>query len=213
MNVLVTDDHEALRTGLVKIIKTEKRIKRCDEADNGLEAIERFKERFYDIVFMDISMKKMDGIEATRILKKLYPETRIIIFSVYDSVGQFLELLEYGINAYLSKASDTKEILNALNTVIKGHIYFPPNLRAIWFKYLNDNESNKAYNKIIKLTNGERKVLILLCEGLSTRKISIKLFTAETTVNNHKQNIMKKLDIHNTTGLILYAIRHQIFIP
>jgi DNA-binding NarL/FixJ family response regulator len=213
MNILVTDDHEALRKGLIKIIKTEKWVRKCDEAENGLEAIEKFKENFYDIVFMDISMKKMDGIEATRILKKLYPETRIIIFSVYDSVGQFLELLEFGINAYLSKASDSKAILETLNTVSKGHICFPPNLRAIWFQHIKNENSSKTYKQIIKLTSTEKKVLNLICEGLSTKRISIKLFTAEATINNHKQNIMKKFDIHNTTGLILYAIRNQIFIP
>ncbi len=210
MKILVVEDQPIYRKGLVRVIKTHKEVTLCHEAENGFEAIEKHKAQSYDIVFMDISMPVMDGVEATRILKKDYPGIQIIILSMYDSLLQVTELLNLDISAYLMKNAGEREILKALTLVCEGSFYFTPTISQIWNQYIKEKAWKQAYKPEIKLSTMEKKVLKNICEENSSKEISEKMNLAISTINNHKQNIMKKLNIHTNVGLAMYAIRNRI---
>jgi two-component system response regulator DegU len=209
LKALVVDDHSLIRKSISSILTTIPNFV-CHEAENGNIALEKCRNEHYHIVFMDLGMPIMDGMTVIRHLKQEFPQCKVIILTMYDKRHKFIELMELGINGYLLKNTDDTEITKAVGVVMSGSQYITPTVYKTWTDYMiNGHHVDKSKN----LSQRELEVLYLICMEMSASEISKKLYLSEATINNHRARIMKKTSIHNTAGLVIYAIRNGIFIP
>lgn len=213
INVLIVDDHPIYRNGIRDIVKSISFVKRCDEAANGLFAIEAMENLAYDIVFLDIGMGEMDGVDASRIIKNRFPETMIIVLTMSDSSEEIVELLEIGVQGYMLKNTDADELKRAIQLVMEGNLYLSAAVKDIWSDYLIKKvtfEKHEAGEKNL-LTEKQKKIVFLLCQQHTALEIADIIGISDATVNNHRAHIMKKLKIKNSIGIALYAVKSGIF--
>lgn len=214
INILVVDDHPLIRNAITRIINSMPRIGACDEAENGQVGVEACRKTRYDIVFLDIGMPVMDGITAAHIIRREFPDTHIIILTMFDNKRQYIELLELGVNGYLLKDCGENEIQKAIDTVLNDGIYITPEVKKVWMEYLRQSGTDGGTSaRPDHLTEREVEIVRLLCEQYTAREIAEKTTLSEATVNNHRSNIMKKIGVHNTAGIVVYAIREGIYNP
>jgi len=216
IKLLLVDDHEVVRTGLRSFLETQPGFEVIAEANNGLEALEQAKKTQPDIVLMDITMPDMDGLEATERLKKIHPECQVLVLTVHTDKQYFLKMLEAGASGYVTKQAAADELTAAIRAVAAGHVYLQPAL-ARWL--LNDYqrlvknvtpvspEKNKHAVDLDILSERERQVLELVGEGLNNNDIGQQLGLSPKTIARHRDRIMKKLNMHNRTELVKFAIR------
>jgi two-component system response regulator NreC len=214
IRILLADDHQVIRTGLKSFLESQPDFKVIAEAGNGREAIERAVETRPDIILMDITMPEVDGLEATRQLKKLWPECVILCLTVHEDKFYFMEMLAAGASGYLTKLSASDELVSAIHAVAQGHVYLQPAL-ARWL--LEDyqqlaskqeaagNESEAAV-KLEVLTERERGVLEMVAQGLTNQQIGEKLELSPKTIARHRERIMSKLNLHTRVELVKFAI-------
>jgi len=206
--VLIADDHTIMRKGLISILKNEVDVQVIGEAQDGREAVEKTHHLNPDIVIMDITMPNLNGIEATRQIKKEFPDVDVLILTMHTTAEYILQILHAGASGYLVKQTADTELISAIHAVAKGE------------SYLSSSVSKKVINEIIqkdgkisevngsdKLTNRELEILQLIAEGKSNRKIAEMLYLSVKTVETHKTHITEKLNIHSTAELTKYAIR------
>ena len=207
ITVVLADDHTIVRQGLAKLLEGEPNLRVVGEAENGREAVEKVEELKPDIVLMDIAMPMLNGIDATRQIRKAFPHTKVIILSMHSHDRYISELFGLGASGYLLKSSTGTDIINAIHAALKGEIYLSP---SISHKVIEDYISLKGkshqedlYNR---LSNREREVFQMIAEGRSTREISEILYVSPSTVKTHRSNIMEKLKMDNISQLIQFAI-------
>lgn len=214
INALIVDDHPLIRKAVSNLLKSNPLVKSCEQAENGKIALERFKEKKFDIVFLDIAMPVMDGITTLHHLKHNYPFAKVVILTMFENNRQFIELIELGVSGYLLKTIDDEELNKAIDLILEGRQYFTPIVYNFWIEYISENkDSNSVYHKSNILSTRELEVLQGICMQLNAKEIGEKYFISENTVNNHRSHIMKKTGIHNTVGLVVYAIKNGIFVP
>jgi len=208
-SILVVEDHTIYREAIVEILNKTNLTNGVDEAENGKIALEKIESKQYDIVFLDIEMPELSGIETTKIIKDKYPEVKIIILTSHQYNSKVIELIDMGISAYLLKNTDKQELINAIEKVIDGDLYLSKDVYDVYAKHLiyNTPKSENDYH----LTEREIEIIKLLCQQLSANEIAEKLFISEQTVKNHRYRIMKKLDTNSVIGIVVFAIRNQIF--
>jgi two-component system response regulator NreC len=217
IRLMLVDDHEVVRTGLKSFLETQPNFKVVAEAGNGQEAIARALETRPDIVLMDITMPGMDGLEATRRLKSLWPECAILALTVHDDKFYFMEMLSAGAAGYLTKQAASDELVQAIQTVAQGHIYLQPPL-ARWLledyqKLASESQSQLAQKENVTLiglealSDREREVLEMVAQGLGNQEIGGKLQLSPKTIARHRERIMNKLNLHSRTELVKFAIR------
>jgi DNA-binding NarL/FixJ family response regulator len=183
------------------------------EATNGEEAVRMAEKHKPDVAIMDISMPKLDGIEATKMIKQSLPETRIVILTVHEDEEYVYQILRAGASGYLLKNAGKKEIFEAIRSAVAGERFFSPGISKVIIdgfirrekEQTQTNERNRGSSEQL-LTKRETEVLQYIAEGLTNREIADKLFLSFRTVNTHRANIMQKLGIHDTAGLVRYAI-------
>jgi DNA-binding NarL/FixJ family response regulator len=207
IRILVADDHEYLRLGLRALIKTEPRFELCAEATDGQEAVEKAQDFKPDVVVLDVSMPGLNGIEATRQIKKRVPATEVLILTVYDSEQLITELLHAGAGGYLLKSDAAKELLIAIDSLHQRKPFFTTKVaRIVLFGYLQ----GAATQSPSLLTARERQIVQLLAEGKTNKDVaaiqSITVKTAET----HRANLMRKLGAHSIADVVHYAVRNRI---
>ena len=208
ITVFLADDHTIVRQGLAKLLEAEPNIKVVGEAQDGREAVNKVQKLNPDIVIMDIAMPLLNGIEATRQIKKLLPQTRIIILSMHSHDRYISELINLGASGYLLKDATGGEIIKAVSAAMKGDIYLSPSIsRRVVEDYLSLKKTSSREDLYAKLSNREREVFQMIAEGHSTRKISDILYVSPSTVKTHRANIMEKLQLDNISQLIQFAIR------
>lgn len=212
LRLLVVDDHPLVREGLIKIIKLISGLFILDQAGNGIEAIELCGLFEYDVVFLDLSMPNMNGIEVTKYLKTHHPYVKIIIFTMYHYKHQIIELMELGVSGYLFKESGIDEISTALEHVCNGRQYMSEEVRLTWEKHQNAKRSKSRENDYLLFSEREIEIIRFLCRGYSARDIAEFLNIAESTVNNHRNHIFKKMQVDNIVGLVNYAAKNGIVI-
>lgn len=213
ITVGIADDHAILRQGLESLIKQEHDIEVVGEASNGHETLELVETKRPDILILDIAMPKLNGIEVTKRIKGKFPNTKIIILSMYDNQEYIYELFSCGVYSYLLKESVASDLISAIKTVYKGDFYLSPSIsKKIITGFLQiGQEGNIGRPQSSKnLTNREREILQLIAEGYSSREIAEFIKTSIKTVNAHRNNLMKKLKIHRKSELIKYAIQNGI---
>jgi len=158
-------------------------------------------------------MDEMDGIEASRIIKTRFQKSRIIVLTMSNSKREIVELLENGVHGYILKNTDAKELRRAINLILEGNLYLTPEVKGIWAEYLVDKASYEKLNSNHKneLTPRQKEIVFHLCEQRTTLEIADLLFISEATVNNHRAQILKKLNIKNGIGIALYAVKSGIY--
>lgn len=207
VRVLLVDDHTIVRQGLRRILE-EKEIEVVGEAEDGRKGLEMARELEPDVVVMDISMPKLGGIEATRRIRKEVPKAKVIILTIHFDENYIFKTLDAGANAYLVKETASEDLFDAIEAVMLGESYFSPRIPPNVIKsYKKMVKSGKKADEFSRLTNREREILQLIAEGYTSKQIGEMLFISDKTVENHRANIMGKLDIHDTAGLVRYAIR------
>jgi len=208
IKIFLADDHTIVRQGLAKLLEAESDLEVIGEAEDGREAINKVQKLKPDIVIMDIAMPLLNGIEATRQIKKILPQTKIIILSMHSHDRYISELIGLGASGYLLKDSTGGEIIKAISAAVKGDVYLSPTIsRRVIDDYLTLKKTSSREDLYAKLSNREREVFQMIAEGRSTKEVSDILCVSPSTVKTHRANIMEKLKIENISQLIQFAIR------
>jgi len=204
IKVLIVDDHALLREGIRSLLASHDDIEIVGEATNGSEALEKVREVAPDVILMDIAMPIMDGLEATRRIRKQNPNVRIIILTQYDRKDYVLSSIKSGASGFIPKNVIISELVSAIRTAHSGDAFLHPSVAKMVIEdYLRQVEPS-PYDR---LTDREREVLKLVAEGLTNQEIANLLSVSVKTVLGHRTSLMEKLGIHNRTELIKYAIR------
>ena len=208
ITILLADDHTVVRQGMVKLLEGEKNLKVIGEARDGRDAVSKVEQLKPDVVLMDISMPLLNGIEATRQIKKIRQQTRVIILSMHSHDRFVGELLTLGASGYLVKDSTGADIIMAINAAMKGDTYLSPTIsRMVIENYVSLKKVKSTREELYsKLSNREREVFQMIAEGRSTKEISQILFVSISTVKTHRSHIMDKLQLGNLSQLIQFAI-------
>ncbi len=208
IKIFLADDHTIVRQGLAKLLEAEPNLEVVGEAQDGREAVNKVQKLIPDIVIMDIAMPLLNGIEATRQIKKTLPQTKVIILSMHSHDRYISELISLGASGYLLKDSTGEEIIKAISAAIKGDVYLSPTIsRRVIDDYLTLKKTSSREDLYTKLSNREREVFQIIAEGRSTKEVADILCVSPSTVKTHRANIMEKLQIDNISQLIQFAIR------
>jgi len=209
IRVVLADDHTIVRQGMRKLLEGSLEMEVVGEASDGKEAVEAAQRLMPDVVIMDISMPVLNGLEATRQICKLLPQTKVLILTMHAEKEYIFKILQCGASGYLLKGSSMEELITALQTVQRGDLYLsPPVSKSVIEDYIADApKGSGARGKSPRLTAREHEILQLITEGHTSKAIASILSLSTKTVETHRAHIMQKLDIHNTAGLIKYAIQ------
>jgi two-component system nitrate/nitrite response regulator NarL len=209
IRVLVVDDHAILRDGICSLLERQAGITVVGEAGNGGEALERVEQLQPDIVLMDVAMPEMDGLQATRRIKELYPEIKVLILTQHDNQEYITPLLQAGAAGYVLKRSGGREVITAIRQVYEHGAFLEPDIaRQVLHDYSQAAVPEKPETPT--LTERESEVLKLAVEGNSNKEIARVLFISPKTVSVHRTNIMAKLGVHNSAELVRYAIQNNL---
>jgi DNA-binding NarL/FixJ family response regulator len=208
IRVLIAEDHTIVRQGLSALLRTESDLEVVGEASDGLEATELAKKLVPDVVLMDVAMRNLNGLEATRQIKKSFPQMKVLVLTVYDNEEMIFQILKAGASGYLVKDSAMTELVSAIRAIQQGDSYLSPSIsRKVIEEYIRRAEQGEKGCTEDLLSNREREILQLIAEGNSIPQISALLCISKKTVEAHKNHIMEKLNIHDKVGLIKHAIR------
>ncbi len=207
INVLLVDDHTVVRQGLRALLQSEEDIVVAGEAENGRQAVMLARqEPPPDVVLMDVAMPLLNGIEATRQILKLVPGTKVLVLTSYGDDECVEQLLEAGAAGYLLKQTAANDLLRAIRQVNQGQGFFSPAIARRWRTQWRDSFTNgHASRKPGELTSREAEVLQLIAEGFSNKQIAGELAISIKTVEKHRQQVMNKLNIHDTASLVRHA--------
>jgi DNA-binding NarL/FixJ family response regulator len=204
IRVLVVDDHAILRDGIRSILESQEDILVVGEASDGAEAFEFVSNLQPDIVLMDISMPKTNGLEATRLIKERFPQVKVLIMTQHDNREYIAPALGAGASGYVLKRSGRREMLNALRQVQEQGVFLSSNItQEVLQEYSQPGRNGKEDEH--HLTDRERQVLQLVVEGKSNKEIALTFGISPKTVSVHRTNIMSKLGVQNTVELVRYA--------
>ena len=208
IRVLIAEDHTIVRQGLAALLRTEPDLEVIGEASDGLEAIDLAKKLVPDVVLTDVAMRNLNGLEATRQIKKNFPQMKVLVLTVYDNEEMIFQILKAGASGYLVKDSAMTELVSAIRAIQQGESYLSPSIsRKVIDDYIRRAEQGEKGSASDLLSNREREILQLIAEGNSIPEISALLCISRKTVEAHKTHIMEKLNIHDKVGLIKHAIR------
>jgi two-component system response regulator NreC len=211
IRVFVTDDHALFRQGITTLVASEPDMEIVGEAGNTSEAIAHAAQVHPDIVLMDIGMAGLSAFEGTRQIRKERPETRILFLTMYDDEDYLVEGMESGASGYVLKDSPAPQLLAAIREVHRGGSYLSPRmLSQLVDDFRSRVKSTERLPRFATLTPREKEVLKLLAEGNSVKEIACTLTLSVKTVEAHKFNLMRKLDIHNKAQLVQYAVRKKV---
>lgn len=203
IRIIIADDHPYLIRGIKTLLETDDKIEIVGEAKNGEEAIELVKGNMVDIAVLDISMPKMNGIEAAKQIHQCFPRTKSIILSMHANREILFELFNFGIKGYLLKSRNSEELIDAIRKVYEGGTYFNQEVMDILSSVPSFSPKTK-----IKFTQREKDILVQLGECKSTKEISSELHISPSTVETHIRNMLSKLDIETRMHLVRYAVEN-----
>ena len=210
IRLLLVDDHAVVRTGLRMLLENEEDIEIVGEAGTGQAALQMVERLQPDMVLMDIGLPDMTGIEVTRQVKQQWPQVAIVALTIHEDEEYFFQMLQAGANGYVPKRAAPEELLTALRTAADGGVYLYPSLARLLVRDYLSGDREAAPAGIDGLTDREQEVLAHLAEGASNQEIADTLNISPKTVARHRENLMRKLNLHSRSELVKYAIRKGI---
>lgn len=211
MRVVIAEDHTILRAGLQAILSSRPGIEVVGEAGDGREAVRCVDKLNPDLLLIDLSMPKLNGMDAIREIKSRHPEIKIIVLTVHKSDEYIIASLDAGADGYMLKDAGQNELLLAIDYVMAGKMFLSPSISdKVIQVYLENKKENRTKTILDSLTVREREILKLIAEGFTNKGIADHLCISLKTVEKHRANLMQKLDLRNTAALTAYAIEHGI---
>ena len=213
MTILLAEDHQIVRQGLRALLESEPDFRIVGEASDGLEAIQLVEQLRPDVVLVDLMMPGLNGLDVTKAVKQRSPQTQIIILSMHDSEAYVVEALKKGAAGYVLKKSSARDLVEAINRVTAGHRYLSPSLseRALDAYVLHMRQAQESGPTPYEtLTPRERETLRLAAEGYTNAEIALRLSISPRTVEVHRANMMRKLNLRTATDLVRYALQQGI---
>ncbi|OQY80961.1 MAG: DNA-binding response regulator [Anaerolineae bacterium UTCFX3] len=211
IRLLLVDDHAVVRSGLRMLLASESDVEIVGEAGSGSEAVTAAASARPDVILMDIGLPDMTGIEATRVVKSGFPEIAIVALTIHEDEEYFFRMLDAGASGYVPKRAAPEELLTAIRAAASGEVYLYPSLAKLLVKdYLSQERETANRSTLDGLTEREQEVLSLLAEGQNNAEIASALVISPKTVERHRENIMRKLNLHSRAELVRYAIRKGI---
>ncbi len=211
IGILIADDHTLLRNGIRALLEDEQDMVVVGEANDGREAVRLAAQLKPNVILMDIAMPLLNGLEATRQIKREHPEINVLVLTMYDHEEYFRQMLEVGASGYIVKKAAANELVAAIRAVHNGEAVLSPAItRLLLEDYLNRDSLTKEEDDPNALSSREREVLQLIAEGKTSREIAELLNLSVKTVQSHRTNLMQKLDLHDRGDLIKYAIQKKI---
>src|SRR5215467_8648939 len=208
IKVLVVDDHPVVRKGLQSCLARQDRLRVVGEASDGEEALKKALELTPDVVLLDISMPRKDGLAVTGVLRKSAPQIKVLILSVHSNKEYLFRIIQAGAHGYVSKEASPEEFLRAIESMHKGETFFSPEIAQAALNQLVNNGGKKE--PFAQLTTREREVLVLIAQGRSNKEIANQLGIGVRTIETHRERIMRRLDIHSVAGLTKFAIANGL---
>ena len=208
LRIVLAEDHTILREGLRALLSTDPNFKIIGEAPDGREAVRCVEKLEPDLLLMDLSMPRMSGMDAIREIKNRFPDIKIIALTVHKTEEYLLTTLQAGADGYVLKDATHDELVLAIKNVMGGKSYLSPGVsEKVIEGYLEGRESNRSLSSWETLSQREREVLKLIAEGYKNKEIAEDLCISLKTVEKHRANLMKKLDLHNAAALTVYAVQ------
>jgi len=208
--LLIVDDHAVVRSGLRMLLENEHDIEIIGEAENAEEAIQAATQLKPNIILMDIGLPDLSGIDATREIKKRLPEVAIVALTIHEDEEYFFKMLEAGASGYVPKRAAPEELITAIRAAATGQVYLYPSLAKLLVRDFLNGGHPVDEQAPSDLTTREQEILTFLAEGASNDEIAITLVISPKTVARHRENIMRKLNLHSRSELVRYAIRKGI---
>lgn len=211
IRLLLVDDHAVVRAGLRMLLESEADARIVGEAGTAAEALEALNGAQPDVVLMDIGLPDMSGIEAAREIKRRQPQVAVVALTIHEDEEYFFKMLEAGASGYVPKRAAPEELLTAIRAAAAGEVYLYPSLAKLLVgDYLSQDPSGRGARALDGLTRREQEVLTQLAEGASNAEIGERLGISPKTVARHRENLMRKLNLHSRADLVKYAIRKGI---
>ncbi len=214
IRLLLVDDHQVVRTGLRMLLEGSNNIEIIGEASNAEEALNAAKDLNPDVILMDIGLPDMSGIDATREIKKASPNIAVVALTIHEDAEYFFKMLDAGASGYVPKRAAPEELIAAIREAAAGEVYLFPSMAKLLVRdYLKQERPTDESDSLTGITEREQEVLTWLAEGSSNNQIAVELSISPKTVARHRENIMRKLNLHSRTELVRYAIRKGIIKP
>jgi len=214
IHVLIADDHTLFRESLRSLLKDAGDIEVVGEAEDGVQAVIKTAELQPDVVLMDIAMPNVNGLEATRQIKRQSPSVKVLILTMYDTEQYIFEMLRAGASGYILKKAPARELIAGLQAVSQGDAFLYPSVaRKVVDGYLEQIKTAAKGENHKHLTERERQILCLIAEGKTNKEIASLLGISLRTVETHRLHLMGKLKVHDRAQLVRYAIREGLIVP
>jgi two-component system response regulator NreC len=211
IRILLADDHTILRAGLKMMLNAQPDMEIVGEAQDGRQSMQEAQRLQPDIILMDITMPDMNGIEATKQIKKLLPEIKILILTMHEHDEYIFQALRAGASGYMLKEAADTELISAIHIIQSGQFYLSPTAQSVmvgdYLQRLRTGEDKDSYSS---LTEREREILKLVAEGYTNNQIAEQLVISPKTVDTHRTHIMDKLNLHSRAELVKYAMRRGL---
>jgi DNA-binding NarL/FixJ family response regulator len=215
LRIMIVDDHDLMRRGIKGLLQSHPNWDICGEAQTGREAVTKAEQLKPDIVILDISMPDLNGVEAAKRIRKVSPNTEVLILSAHYSDQLIREIVEAGARGYIIKSDSDRDLVIAVETLANHKPFFTPKATEVILGNFNTGVQRSKVPEEIRdrLTSREREIVQLLAEGKSSKEVANFLCISVKTVETHRANIMHKLQLHTVTELVRYAVRNQIIEP
>lgn len=212
IKIALVDDHSLFRSGIKAIFNDEPHMEIIIEASNGAVFLESLKNTVVkpDVVLLDIRMPEMNGYETAEYLLENYPEIKIIALTMHQEERHIIRMIELGVNGYLMKNASPEDVIDSIRYVMEQDYYFGTKITMIMRKVMMYKGRYNGGNPILELTEREIEVLELICKEYTAKEIGEKLFISYRTVEGHRKKLLAKLNVKNTAGLVVYALKNEI---
>lgn len=208
IRLIVADDHAIVREGIKRLLQAEPDIEVVGEAGDGVAAVDLAQSLKPDVVCLDVSMPRMNGVEATRRIKASLPDVGVVILTMHEDEDYVFELVKAGASGYVLKRASARDLVDAVHAVAGGHTFLHPMIaRRLVSDHETSNNRDEERRRFDGLTERERQVVRLIADGLTNKEIAERLHISVKTVETHRTHIMEKLDLHDRAHLVRYAVR------
>ena len=211
INILIIDDHQMVIDGIKLMLQEDQQLKWVAEANNGFEGLEILKNQTVDVVLLDMHMPQLNGLETCKKIKRLKgPPPKVLMLTMLEDPAIIKQMMQIGVDGYLLKNASHEELVTAIKAVAKGNKYFSERVKELLMNSMMPGHVNESTTSLPKLSKREKQVLNLIIEEHTTGEIAEKLFISSGTVETHRRNMLLKLDVRNTAGLVRMALEYNL---